>query len=78
MPRSSPTPSVPPSPNAPRGRRIRLPAAPDYTGLSLKTLRRRVRDGTLPAYRVAGTRAVMVDTADLDALFVPINGGGPA
>jgi excisionase family DNA binding protein len=66
-------------PPTPSGRWIDVPTeAVAYTGLSLKTLRRRIRDGTLPAYKVAGTRAVRVNTSDLDAMFLPINGGGPA
>ena len=74
---SSP-PITPSSPNAPRGKRIRLPAAPAYTGLSLKTLRRLIDNGTLRAYKVVGIRAVMVDTDDLDALMIPTNGHGEA
>ena len=64
------------SPPAPGGRWIDVPEAVEYTSLSMQTLRRRIRDGTLTAYRVAGTRALRVNTADLDALFVPVNGNG--
>jgi excisionase family DNA binding protein len=78
MPKLKPTPPPVPSPLAPRGQRIRLTAASERAGLSLKTLRRRIEDGTLRAYRVAGTRAVRMDHDDLDALFVPINGGKSA
>jgi excisionase family DNA binding protein len=51
---------------------MRLPAAPAYTGLSLRTLRRLIERGELRAYKVVGTRAVMVDTDDLDSLMVPV------
>lgn len=43
--------------------------ADDY-GISIKTLRRRISDGTLPAYRVGGQ--VRVRETDLEALAVRI------
>jgi excisionase family DNA binding protein len=74
----SPIPSTPPPDCLPRGEWISLStaASPEYSGLALKTLRRRIGDGTLRAYKVAGTRAIRVNTDDLDALFTPVNGHG--
>jgi excisionase family DNA binding protein len=51
------------------------PAAARVYGFALKTVWRRISDGTLPAYRVTGTRSVRIRIADLDALMVPIVGG---
>jgi excisionase family DNA binding protein len=51
------------------------PAASAIYDLALKTIWRRIADGTLPAYKVAGTRSVRIRIADLDAMMVPINGG---
>lgn len=42
------------------------------TGLSLRTLRRDVKTGRLPAYRY-GNRAIRVRPADVDALLVPVS-----
>ncbi len=42
-----------------------------YTGVSVKTIRRRIADGSLPARRM-GPRLLKIDTADLDALFRPV------
>ena len=61
---------IPSSDCAPRGQRIDINAASERTGLSTKTLRRRIKDGSLRAYHVVGTRAIRVDTDDLDAMFV--------
>lgn len=71
----SPTPPTALPDDIPRGQWINLTSeAPAYTGLSRRTLWRRIKDRTLPAYKVAGTRAIRVNTADLDAMFTPING----
>ena len=72
-----PSPPIPVSDTAPRGQRIDINAAATYTGLSTKTLRRLIRSGQLRAYRAVSARAVRVDTADLDAMFVPTNGDAP-
>lgn len=42
------------------------------TGLCPKTIRRRIADGTLPASRVAGTRAIRIRRADLERLMQPV------
>lgn len=39
-------------------------------GVSTKTIRRRIKDGTLPAYRLGGL--VKIDAGDLHKLIVPI------
>lgn len=39
-------------------------------GVSVDTLRRRVRDGSLPAYR--NGRLIRIKVADLEALFRPV------
>ncbi|MGZ1492425.1 helix-turn-helix transcriptional regulator [Brevibacterium sediminis] len=42
------------------------------TGLSEKTIRRRIADGTLPAYRI-GLRAIRISDDDLLSLYEPVN-----
>lgn len=49
-------------------RRAKLPAAAEYAGISTKTLRRRIADGSLPGYRL-GARTIVVELDDVDALF---------
>jgi len=39
-----------------------------YVGFSTDTIRSRIKDGSLPAYRF-GPRNLRIDLADLDALF---------
>lgn len=61
-----------PEPNAatkPRARRLATIAdAAIYAACSHKTIRRRIADGTLPAYRL-GKRALRVDLNELDEAF---------
>ena len=66
---------------------LRSPTTPDWLsppgaarayGFALSTIWRRINDGTLPAYKVAGTRSVRIKRADLDALMIPFHGGGAA
>lgn len=45
-----------------------LAQAADRTGLSTYTLRRRIADGRLPAYR-SGPRIIRVDPDDVDKLL---------
>jgi len=52
-------------------RHAKLVSASHYSGLCTKTLRRRIADGSLPGYRI-GSRTIMVDLDDVDALFQPI------
>ncbi|MGB3593294.1 MAG: helix-turn-helix domain-containing protein [Ornithinimicrobium sp.] len=48
-----------------------LSEAAERTGLSTYTLRRRIADGRLPAYR-SGSRIIRVDPADVDNLLTRI------
>lgn len=45
-----------------------LAEAADRTGMSIYTLRRRIADGRLPAYR-SGCRIIRVDPNDVDRLL---------
>jgi excisionase family DNA binding protein len=48
-----------------------VPDAAAYADVSIKTIRRRILDGSLPAHRL-GPRLLRIDRADLDALFRPV------
>ncbi|WP_165164879.1 helix-turn-helix domain-containing protein [Corynebacterium qintianiae] len=48
-----------------------LKEAAEYTGLSVRTLRRRIQDGALTAARSGREYRVKCD--DLDAMFQPVN-----
>lgn len=48
-----------------------LAEAAQRTGLSVRTLRRRIAAGLLPAYR-SGPRVLRVDPADVDRLMVRV------
>jgi excisionase family DNA binding protein len=48
-----------------------LAAAAEYLDVSIKTLRRRIADGSLPAFRV-GPKAIRVYLDDLESLKSPI------
>ena len=50
---------------------VSIEQASNYTGLSVKTLRRRISDGTLTGYR-AGPKLVRVDLNEVDAMLTPI------
>jgi len=45
-----------------------LKKAADYLGCSIDTLRNRIEDGSLPAYRFGG-RLIRVKKSDLEKLF---------
>lgn len=47
--------------------RVGLAEAADHADVSIRTLRRRIADGSLPAYRV-GPRLIKVELADVDKL----------
>jgi excisionase family DNA binding protein len=49
--------------------------AAEYLNTSAKFIRRRVADGSLPAYRLRGSRLIRIRREDLDALKQPIGGG---
>ena len=46
-------------------------SAARLTGVSEKTIRRRINDGTLPAYRLG--RAIRISDDDLLSLYEPVN-----
>lgn len=48
-----------------------LAAAADRTGISIRTLRRRIADGSLPAYRT-GRRIIRVSPQEVDRLMEPM------
>lgn len=50
-------------------------AAEEY-GVSQRTIRRRIADGSLPAYRMTGSRLIRIKAADLDRLLTPIPTSG--
>lgn len=59
-------------------RLVGLPEAAAYAGCSTKTLRRRVADGSITAYRM-GPRLLRIDLNELDAALRPIpTAGGDA
>ena len=51
-----------------------LTEAAERTKMSVKTLRRRIASGELPAYR-CGSRILRVDPNDVDQLMNPLFGG---
>ncbi len=59
---------------------LTIEAAADALDVHPRTLRRRISEGRLKAYRV-GPRQIRIKVADLDALLAPIptaaSGGGP-
>ncbi len=57
--------------------RISIADAAVRLGVSPKTVRRRIADGSLPAYRV-GPHLVRLDPAEVDALLRPIPCAGSA
>lgn len=58
-------------------RRIKLSVAAERYGVSVMTLRRRIAEGKLTGYRL-GARIIVVDVAELDAMFEPIPTAGSA
>lgn len=50
-----------------------IAAAAAYASCSTKTIRRRIADGTLTAYRF-GPRIIRVDLAELERLLRPVGG----
>ena len=53
-----------------------LAQAAERTDVSVKTLRRRIAAGELPAYRY-GPKILRVDPKDVDKLMKPLFGGRP-
>lgn len=52
---------------------IDLPRAAQYLGVSVQSVRRRIAEGSLPAFRV-GPKSIRVYVEDLEALKQPIGG----
>lgn len=50
---------------------LTVQVAAQYTNQSERTIRRRIADGSLPAYRV-GPRAIRIKRDDLDQLLQPV------
>jgi excisionase family DNA binding protein len=50
---------------------VTLAEAADLMSVSVKTLRRRIADGTIPAYR-CGRRVIRIRVDDLERAFCPI------
>jgi len=50
-------------------------SAAAYAKVSVKTIRRRIADGSLPAHRL-GPQLLRIDRADLDRLFTPVPAAG--
>jgi len=57
--------------------RVSITQAAEYAGVSAKTIRRRIADGTIPAERL-GPRLIRVRLDDVDAALRPIPTAHPA
>ena len=53
-----------------------LEQAADYLACSTATVRRRIADGSLPAYRLGRTQSLRVKVTDLEALLLPVPTAG--
>lgn len=51
-----------------------IAGAAEELGTSTKFIRRRIADGSLPAYRLKGSRIIRINRTDLEALKLPIGG----
>lgn len=52
---------------------LTVPEAARSLGISPKTLKRRINDGTIPAYRFGpGSRSMLIKVEDLEAALVPV------
>jgi excisionase family DNA binding protein len=58
------------------GELIPIEEAATRTGLSLSTLRRRVRDGALPGYKLCGIGKTLIPVAELEKQLQAV-GAGP-
>jgi excisionase family DNA binding protein len=55
------------------GRRLMsIESAAEYLDCSTKTIRRRIASGDLRAYRLASSRVIRVDLAEVDRMLRPI------
>ncbi|WP_051036717.1 helix-turn-helix transcriptional regulator [Nocardia otitidiscaviarum] len=53
-------------------RYVSLDQAAEAWGVSVRTIRRRIADGTITGYRVPHTRAIRVDMNELDSIMKPM------
>lgn len=63
------------STNSHQRRLVSIGQAAEYAGVSTKTIRRRIADGTLTGYRL-GSRIIRVDLDAVDGLLRPIPAAG--
>lgn len=63
--------TTPVSETEPGRRLVRLSKAAEYTDETVKTIRRRISDGTLTGFRF-GPRHILVDLNEIDAALRPI------
>jgi excisionase family DNA binding protein len=61
-------------PNSNRFGDSTIAEAAEYLNTSPQFVRRRIADGTLPAYRLKGSRLIRIRREDLDALKYPVGG----
>lgn len=54
--------------------KVDIPTAAAIAGVSTKFIRRRIADGTLPAYRIRGSKLIRLNLADVQALLQPVGG----
>lgn len=52
-----------------------ISVAAEAYGVHPRTIRRRIADGTIRGYRIAGSRAIRVDLIELDDVFLEPMGG---
>jgi excisionase family DNA binding protein len=57
---------------------VDISAAATELGCSKKFIRDRIKDGALNAHRIAGSRLIRIDRADLDALKQPVAQSQPS
>jgi len=69
--------TAPLKPSQPARRYVPIAVAAGSVGVSQKTIRRRIADGSLTGYRM-GPRILRVDLNELDALIRPIPTAGDA
>ncbi len=66
-----------PAPRSSARQLLSIASAADLTGVVVKTVRRRISDGSLTGYRI-GPRLIRVDADELDALLRKIPAAGSA
>lgn len=53
---------------------VDIASAAEELGTSTKFIRRRIADGSLPAFRLKGSRLIRINRSDLEALKQPVGG----